>query len=117
MSRGSHQEYKLGEEVQGDYAMQCLIKHDQADVGSPLLEAAPVQDFDHSGDTCFTVVVVINIPCCPSVDHLYLVFGRLRVGSHMAAAYSNWGLTKVLILSLPILRFLQRKPKDAFAFL
>ena len=36
-SRWSHQGqgYKLGEEVQGDYAMQCLIKHDKADVGSP----------------------------------------------------------------------------------
>ena len=51
--------------------MQCLIKHDKADVGSPLLEAAPVQVFDHSGDT---VVVVANIPCCPSLDHLYFVF-------------------------------------------
>ena len=30
---------QLGEEVQGDYAMQRLIKHDKADVGSPLLEA------------------------------------------------------------------------------
>ena len=28
-----------------------FIKHDKADVGSPLLEAAPVQVFDHSGDT------------------------------------------------------------------
>ena len=75
------------------------------------------EEFDHSGDTCFTVVVVTNIPCCPFVEYLYLVFVRLRVGSHMAAAYSNWGLTKVLILSLPILRFLRRKPKDTFAFL
>ena len=58
MSGGSHQGYKLGEEVQGDYAMQCLIKHDKGDVGSPLLEAVPVQVFDHNGDTCFTVVVV-----------------------------------------------------------
>ena len=40
--RGSHQGYKLGEEVQGDYATQCLIKHDKADIGSPLLEAALV---------------------------------------------------------------------------
>ena len=37
----------------------------------------------------------------------------------MAAAYSNWGLTKVklalvFIFSWPILRFLRRKPKDAF---
>ena len=56
-SGGSHQGYKLGEEVQSDYTMQCVIKHDKADVGSPLLEAAPVQVFDHSGDTCFTVVV------------------------------------------------------------
>ena len=76
VSEGSHQRYKLGEEVQGDYAMQCLIKYDKADVGSPLLEAAPVQVFDHrhSGGTCFTVVVVTNIPCCPSLDHLYFVF-------------------------------------------
>ena len=66
---GSHQGYKLGEEVQGDYAIQCRIKHDKADVGSPLLEAAPVQVFDHSSDTCFTVVVT-NMPCCPSLDHL-----------------------------------------------
>ena len=35
--RGSHQGYKLGEEVQGDYVMQGLIKLDKADVGSPLL--------------------------------------------------------------------------------
>ena len=48
------------------------------DVGSPLLEAAPVQVFDHGGDTCFMVVVVTNIPCCPSLDHLYFV--RLCVG-------------------------------------
>ena len=74
--RGSHQGYKLGEEVQGDYAIQCIIKHDKADVGSPLLEAAPVQVFDHSGDTCFTVVVVTNIP----LDHLYFVFVCLHVG-------------------------------------
>ena len=59
--------------------MPCLIKHDKADVGSPLLEAAPVHVFDHSGDTCFTVVVVTNIPCCQSLDHLYFVFIRLRV--------------------------------------
>ena len=70
----------MGEEVQGDYAMQCLIKHDKAGVGSPLLEAAPVQVFDHSGDTCFTVVVVINIPCCSYLDHLYFVFVSLCVG-------------------------------------
>ena len=76
VSGGSYQGYKLGEEVQGDYAMQCLIKHDKADVGSPLLEATPVQVFDHSGDTCFAVVVVTNIPCCPSLDHLYFVFVR-----------------------------------------
>ena len=63
----------LGEGVQGDYAMQCLIKHDKADVGSPLLEAAQVQVFAHSGYTCFTFVVVTNIPCCPSLDHLYFV--------------------------------------------
>ena len=50
------------------------------DVGSPLLEAAPVQMFDHSGDTCFTVVVVTNIQWCPSLDHLYFVFVRLCVG-------------------------------------
>ena len=80
VSGGSHQGYKLGEEVQGDYTMSCLIKHDKADVGSPLLEAAPVQVFDHGGDTCFTVVVVTNIPCCPSLDHLYLVFVHLCVG-------------------------------------
>ena len=53
---------------------------DKADVGSPLLEAVPVQVFDHSGDTCFTVVVVTDIPCCPSLDHLYFVFVRLCVG-------------------------------------
>ena len=40
--------------------MPCLIKHDKAGVGSPLLEAAPVQVFDHSGDTCLTAVVVTN---------------------------------------------------------
>ena len=39
----------------------------------------------------------------------------------MAAPYSNWGLTKVNLalvfnFSWPILRFLRRKPKDAFAF-
>ena len=39
----------------------------------------------------------------------------------MAVAYSNWGLTKVkealfFYFSWPILRFLCRKPKDAFAF-
>ena len=34
----------------------------------------------HSGDTCFPVVVVINIPCCPCLDRIYLVFVRLRVG-------------------------------------
>ena len=38
-----------------------------------------MQVFDHSGDTCFTVVVVTNIPCCPSLDHLYFVFVRLCV--------------------------------------
>ena len=80
VSRGSHQGYKLGEEVPVDYVMQCLIKHDKADVGSPLFEAAPVQVFDHSGDTCFIVVVITNIPCCPSLDHLYFVFVCLRVG-------------------------------------
>ena len=66
VSGGSHQGYKLGEEVQGDYAMQCLIKHDKVDVDSPLLEGAPVQVFDHSGDTCFMIEVVTNIPCCPA---------------------------------------------------
>ena len=71
VSRGSHQGYKLGEEVQGNYAMQCLIKRDKADVGFPLLEAAPVQVFDHGADTCFTVVVVTNIP---SLEYLYFVF-------------------------------------------
>ena len=45
--------------------MQCLIKRDKADVGFPLLEAGPVQVFDHSGDTCFTVVVVTNITVLP----------------------------------------------------
>ena len=40
-----------------------------------------MQVFDHGGDTCFTVVVVVtNIPCCPSLDHLYFVFVRLCVG-------------------------------------
>ena len=61
VSSGSHQGYKLGEEVRGDYSMQCLIKHDKADVGSPLLEAATMQVLDHIGDTCVTVVVVTNI--------------------------------------------------------
>ena len=46
----------FGEGVQGDYAMQCLIKHDKADVGSPLLEAAPVQVFDYSG-------LCVGVPC------------------------------------------------------
>ena len=50
-----------------------------------------MQVFDHGADTCFTIVVVTNIPCCPSLDHLYFVC----VHTHMAAAYSNWGLTKV----------------------
>ena len=50
------------------------------DVGSPLLEAAPVQVFDYGADTCFTVVVVTNIPCCPSLDHLYFVFVCFSVG-------------------------------------
>ena len=54
VSGGSHQGYKLEEEVQGDYAMQCLIKHDKADVGSSLLEAASVQVFDHIDDTSHT---------------------------------------------------------------
>ena len=30
-----------------------------------------MQVFGHSGDTYFTVVVVTNILCCPSLDHLY----------------------------------------------
>ena len=34
-------------------------------------------DSDDSGDTCFTVVVVTHISCCPSLDHLYFVFVRL----------------------------------------
>ena len=46
--------------------------------GSLLLEAAPVQVFDHSGNICFMVVVVTNILCCPSLD--YFVFVRLCVG-------------------------------------
>ena len=36
--------------------------------------------FEHSGDTCFTVVVVTNISCYPSLDHLYFVCVRLCVG-------------------------------------
>ena len=95
MSGGSHQGYKLGEEVQ-DYAMQCLIKHDKADVGSPLLEVAPVQVFAHSCDTCFTVVVVTNIPCFARLCTISILFLYICVqGFHMAVAYSNWGLTKV----------------------
>ena len=39
-----------------------------------------MQVFDHSGDTCFTVVVVTNRPCCPSLDHLYFVVVRLCIG-------------------------------------
>ena len=39
-----------------------------------------MQVFDHSGDTCFNVVVVTNIPCCTSLDHLYFVLVSLRVG-------------------------------------
>ena len=78
VSGGSHQGYKLGEEVQGNYTMQCLIKHDKVDVSSPFLEA--VQVFNHSGDTCFIIVVVTNILCCPSLDHLYFIFVRLHVG-------------------------------------
>ena len=39
-----------------------------------------MQVFDHSADTCFTVVVVTNIPCCPSLDHLFLVFVHVCVG-------------------------------------
>ena len=38
-----------------------------------------MQVFDHGADTCFTVVVVTNIPCCPSLDHLYFVLVRLRI--------------------------------------
>ena len=63
VSRGSHQGYKLGEEVQDDYDMQCLTKHDKADVGFPLLEAAPVHVFDHSGDTCFTLFCFDTFAC------------------------------------------------------
>ena len=29
---------------------------------------------DTGGDTGFTTVVVADIPCCPSLDHLYFVF-------------------------------------------
>ena len=39
-----------------------------------------MQVFGHSGDTCFTVVVVTNIPSCSSLDNLYFVFVRLCVG-------------------------------------
>ena len=39
-----------------------------------------MQVFGHSGDTYFTVVVVTNILCCPSLDHLYFVFVHLHVG-------------------------------------
>ena len=75
VSGGSHQGYR------SRATMPCnVLKHDKADVGSPLLEASPVQVLDHSGDTCFTVVVVTNIPCYPSLDHLYFVFVRLCVG-------------------------------------
>ena len=56
---------------------RAIIK---VDVGSTLLEAAPVQVFGHGADTCFTVVVITNIPCCPSLGHLYFVFVRLCVG-------------------------------------
>ena len=42
VSRGPHQGYKFREDVQGDYAMQRIIKHDKADVGPPLLDATGV---------------------------------------------------------------------------
>ena len=69
-----------------------------------------MQVFDHSGDTFFMVVVVTNIPCCPSLDHLYFFYVCV-LGSHMAAAYSDWGLTKVkyalgFYFSWPILIFI-----------
>ena len=35
---------------------------------------------EHCGDTVFTTVVVTNIMCCPSLDHLYFVFVCLSVG-------------------------------------
>ena len=70
VSGGSHQGYKLGEEVQGDYGMQRLIKHDKTDVGSPLLEAAPVQVFDHSGNRSITIfchsLSLSAVHLCPS---------------------------------------------------
>ena len=53
-----------------------------------------MQVFDHSGDTCFTVVVVINLAArlwTISILFLYVCV----YGSYVAAAYSNWGLTKV----------------------
>ena len=59
-----------------------------AGVGSPLLEAAPVQVFDHSGDTCFTVVVVTNIPCCISLDHL--CFCTLHLILTVAEFWLSW---------------------------
>ena len=39
-----------------------------------------MQVFDHGADTCSMVVVVTNIPGCPSLDHLYFVFVHLCVG-------------------------------------
>ena len=39
-----------------------------------------MQVLDHSGDTCFMAVVVTNIQCYPSLDHLCFVFVRLCVG-------------------------------------
>ena len=54
--------------------MACNVLYNLKRRMSELLEAAPVQVFDHSGDTCFTIVIVTNIPCCPSLDHLYFIF-------------------------------------------
>ena len=39
---GFTQGHKLVDEVQGDLCHVRSMKHDKADVGSPLLEAAPV---------------------------------------------------------------------------
>ena len=67
VSGGSYQEYKLGEQVQGDYAMQCLIKHDKAGVGSPLLEAAPVQVFETYHAARLWTISILFLYICPVV--------------------------------------------------
>ena len=54
-----------------------------------------MQVFDHGVDTCF-MVVVTQTYCAARLWTISILFLYVCVqGSHMAAAYSNWGLTKV----------------------